>query len=71
MARHFADVAGASCAAQTQSRALEEPVVVRLQPHELDLLDAWMVAQDDIPQNRQAAVCRLIVTVCGKMKGRK
>jgi len=40
-----------------------EPVVVRLQPHELDLLDAWMVEQDDIPGNRQAAIRRLIALV--------
>jgi hypothetical protein len=41
--------------------------VVRLQPHELALLDDWMVEQDDIPENRQAAVRRLIAMVCGKM----
>jgi hypothetical protein len=41
-------------------------LVVRLQPHELGLLDNWMVAQDDIPENRQAAVRRLIAMVCGK-----
>jgi len=43
-------------------------LVVRLQPHELDLLDAWMVEQDDIPENRQAAIRRLIALVCEKMK---
>ena len=45
-----------------------EPVVVRLQPHELALLDAWMVEQDDIPETRQDAIRRLIALVCGKMK---
>jgi hypothetical protein len=43
-------------------------LVVRLQPHELALLDNWMVEQDDIPENRQAAVRRLIAMVCGKMR---
>jgi hypothetical protein len=43
-----------------------EPVVVRLQPHELDLLDAWMIEQDDIPETRQDAIRRLIAMVCGK-----
>jgi len=43
-----------------------EPVVVRLQPNELDLLDAWMVEQDDIPETRQGAIRRLIAAVCGK-----
>jgi hypothetical protein len=49
-------------------RAATPPVVVRLQPHELALLDNWMIEQDDIPENRQAAVRRLIAMVCGKMK---
>jgi hypothetical protein len=37
-----------------------EPLVVRLQPHELDLLDAWMVKQDDIPETdrMRSADCR-------------
>ena len=48
--------------------AAGEPVVVRLQPHELDLLDGWMIEQDDIPETRQDAIRRLIVMVCGKMK---
>jgi len=43
-------------------------LVVRLQPHELALLDAWMIEQDDIPENRQAAVRRLIAMVCGEGK---
>ena len=43
-------------------------LVVRLQPHELALLDSWMIAQADIPENRQAAIRRLIATVCGKKK---
>ena len=47
-----------------------EPVVVRLQPYELDLLDGWMIEQDDIPETRQDAIRRLIVMVCGKMKGK-
>jgi hypothetical protein len=42
-----------------------EPVVVRLQPHELALLDAWTVEQDDIPETRQDAIRRLIAMVCG------
>jgi hypothetical protein len=45
-----------------------EPVIVRLQPYELAMLDAWMIEQDDIPENRQAAVRRLIALVCGKGK---
>jgi hypothetical protein len=45
-----------------------EPVVVRLQPHELDLLDGWMVEQDDIPETRQDAIRTLIGMVCGKGK---
>ena len=45
-------------------------LVVRLQPHELDLLDNWMVEQDDIPENRQAAVRRLIALVCGEGKSK-
>jgi len=47
-----------------------EPVVVRLQPHELAVLDAWMVEQDDIPETRQDAIRRLIAITCGKMKGK-
>ena len=43
-------------------------LVVRLQPHELAMLDNWMVALDDIPENRQAAVRRLIRIACGKME---
>jgi hypothetical protein len=43
-------------------------LVVRLQPYELALLDNWMVAQDDIPETRQAAVRRLISMVCGEGK---
>jgi hypothetical protein len=45
-----------------------EPVVVRLQPHELALLDAWIVEQDDIPETRQDAIRRMIAMVCGKGK---
>jgi hypothetical protein len=30
------------------------------------LLNAWMVEQDDIPENWQAAIRRLIAMVCGK-----
>ena len=41
-------------------------LVVRLQPHELAMLDNWMIEQDDIPENRQAAVRRLIALVCGR-----
>jgi hypothetical protein len=44
------------------------PAVVRLQPHELVLLDKWMIEQTDTPENPQAAVRKLITTVCGKMK---
>jgi hypothetical protein len=43
-----------------------EPVVVRLQPHELARLDAWIVEQDDIPETRQDAIRRLIIMVCGE-----
>jgi hypothetical protein len=43
-------------------------LVVRLQPHELALLDKWMIAQDDIPATRQAAVRQLIALVCGEGK---
>ena len=45
-----------------------EPVVVRLQPYELALLDAWTVEQDDMPETRQDAIRRLIAIVCGKGK---
>jgi hypothetical protein len=45
-----------------------ESVVLRLQPYELDLLDGWMIEQDDIPETRQDAIRRLIALVCGKMK---
>jgi hypothetical protein len=45
-------------------------LVVRLQPHELAMLDNWMVEQDDMPENRQAAVRRLIAMVCGRMEGK-
>ena len=48
--------------------AAGEPVVVRLQPNELDLLDTWMIGQDDIPETRQDAIRRLIALVCGKGK---
>jgi hypothetical protein len=41
-------------------------LLVRLQPHELALLDKWMVQQED--ENRQAAVRRLIALVCGYVK---
>jgi hypothetical protein len=41
-------------------------LVIRLQPHELAMLDNWMIEQDDIPENRQAAVRRLIALVCAK-----
>ena len=41
-----------------------------MQPHELNLLEAWMIEQDDIPENRQAAVRRLIALVCGKAERR-
>jgi hypothetical protein len=44
------------------------PVVVRLQPRELDLLDGWMIEQGDIPETRQDAIRRLIAIVCGKGK---
>ena len=44
------------------------PIVVRLQPYELKLLDGWMVAQDDIPETRQDAIRRLIAVVCAKGK---
>jgi hypothetical protein len=44
------------------------PVVVRLQPHELDLLDGWMIEQDDMPETRQDAIRRLIALVCGKKR---
>jgi hypothetical protein len=47
-----------------------DPVIVRLQPHELALLDNWMVAQDDIPENRQASIRRLIALVCGEGKAK-
>ena len=43
-----------------------EPLVVRLQPYELDLLDAWKVEQDDIPETRQDAIRGLIAMVCGE-----
>jgi hypothetical protein len=43
-------------------------LIVRLQPHELALLNNWMVEQDDSPENRQAAVRRLIAIVCGEGK---
>jgi hypothetical protein len=43
-----------------------EPVVVRLQPHEIAQLDKWMVEQDDIPETRQDAIRRLIALVCGE-----
>jgi hypothetical protein len=46
------------------------PIVVRLQPDELDLLDEWMVDQDDIPETRQHAIRRLIAVVCGKGKSK-
>jgi len=42
-----------------------EPVVVRLQPNELHLLDG-MVEQGDIAETRQGAIRRLIAVVCGK-----
>ncbi len=45
-----------------------EALVVRLQPYELALLDAWTIEQDDIPETRQAAVRRLIALVCGEGK---
>jgi hypothetical protein len=45
-------------------------LVVRLQPHELAQLDAWSIEQDDIPENRQHAIRRLIALVCGKRKGK-
>jgi hypothetical protein len=45
-----------------------EPVVVRLQPHELDLLDGWMIEQDDIAETQQHAIRRLIAIVCGEGK---
>jgi hypothetical protein len=43
-----------------------EPLVVRLQPHD----DNGMVEQDDIPENCQAAVRRLIAIVCGQGKAK-
>jgi hypothetical protein len=46
------------------------PVVVRLQPHELDLLDGLMIEQDEIPETRPEAIRRLIAITCGKMKGK-
>ena len=45
-----------------------EALVVRLQPYELALLDAWTVEQDDMPETRQDAIRRLIAVVCGKGK---
>jgi hypothetical protein len=45
-----------------------EALVVRLQPYELALLDAWTVEQDDMPETRQDAIRRLIAIVCGKGK---
>jgi hypothetical protein len=36
----------------------------------LDLLDAWMVAQDDIRETRQDAIRRLIAMVCENGKPR-
>jgi hypothetical protein len=47
-----------------------DPVVVRLQPHELALLDGWMIEQAEIPETRQEAIRRLITMVCGKTKGK-
>ena len=65
MARHFADVAGASCAAQAQS-STKVGLGGEAAAYELALLDDWMAEQDDIPENRQAAIRRLIAMVCGK-----
>jgi hypothetical protein len=48
-----------------------EPVVVRLQPHEIVQLDKWMVEQDDIPETRQEAIRRLIALVCGSRTGKR
>jgi hypothetical protein len=45
-----------------------DALVVRLQPHELAMLEGWMIEQDDIPENRQAAIRRLIAIVCGEGK---
>jgi hypothetical protein len=42
--------------------------VVRLQPRDLALLDAWMVEQDDILENRQLAIRGLITLVFGEGK---
>ena len=66
----IADRCGRTEAAASKSNTAPggEPLVVRLQPRELAMLDAWMVKQDDIPENRQAAIRRLIALVCGKMK---
>jgi hypothetical protein len=47
-----------------------EPLVVRLQPHEIVQLDKWMGEQDDIPETRQEAIRRLIAMVCGKGKSK-
>jgi hypothetical protein len=45
-----------------------EALVVRLQPDEIERLDAWRIAQDDVPETRQEAIRRLIAMVCGKGK---
>jgi hypothetical protein len=47
-----------------------DALVVRLQPHELAMLDNWMIEQHDIPENRQAAVRRMIAMVCERMEGK-
>ncbi len=48
-----------------------EPIVVRLQPHEIVQLDKWMVEQDDIPETRQEAIRRLIALVCDPRTGKR
>jgi len=47
-----------------------EHVVVRLQPYELDLLNGWMVEQDEIPEMGQDAIRSLIAMVCGEGKSK-
>jgi hypothetical protein len=39
---------------------------MRLPPHELALLNNWMVEPQDIPENRQVAVRRLISMARGE-----
>jgi hypothetical protein len=48
----------------------ESPWSCGCNPMKLDLLDAWMVAQDDIRETRQDAIRRLIAMVCENGKPR-